>query len=171
MFQQRYNKLVTYFSTKGDSYGMKELLTIGSKIYCDYTIFMNESFELFCENNAELLKENGVRLNVPQPIIDEMKAVPMSIMDDYALCYQGLARVDKAVNDGIAVIVESFEGVEYSEEYFYKLCEISSEDIIVVTSDIQLVTELADLCSRLDKPDNFLKVVEIEENGMVHRLR
>lgn len=150
---------------------MKDLLKTSAKIYCDYTIFMNESFELFCENNAELLKSNGVNLNIPQPVIDEMKAVPMSRMDDYALCYQGLARVDKAVNDGIAVIVESFDGVEYSEDYFYKLCENSAEDIIVVTSDVQLVSELSDLCGKLEKSDNFLRVVEIEENGMVHRLR
>lgn len=150
---------------------MKDLLTTAAKIYCDYTIFMNESFELFCENNAELLKESGAKLNIPQPVIDEMKAVPMSRIDDYALCYQGLARIDNAVNESIAVIVESFEGVEYSEDYFYKLCENSAEDIIVATSDIQLVTELADLCGRLNKPDGFLRVVEIEENGMVHRLR
>lgn len=150
---------------------MKDLLTTAAKIYCDYTIFMNESFELFCENNSELLKESGAKLNIPQPVIDEMKAVPMSRMDDYALCYQGLARIDNAVNESIAVIVESFEGVEYSEDYFYKLCENSAEDIIVATSDIQLVTELADLCGRLNKPDGFLRVVEIEENGMVHRLR
>ncbi|MBP1550611.1 MAG: hypothetical protein J6A05_11485 [Oscillospiraceae bacterium] len=150
---------------------MKDLLKTSAKIYCDYTIFMNESFELFCENNADLLKANGVKLNIPQPVIDEMKAVPMSRMDDYALCYQGLARVDKAVNDGIAVIVESFDGVEYSEDYFYKLCENSADDIIVVTSDIQLVSELSDLCGKLGKGDNFLRVVEIEENGMVHRLR
>jgi len=150
---------------------MKDLLKTSAKIYCDYTIFMNESFELFCENNAELLKANGVKLNIPQPVIDEMKAVPMSRMDDYALCYQGLARIDKAVNEGIAVIVESFDGVEYSEDYFYKLCENSADDIIVVTSDIQLVTEISDLCGKLEKGDNFLRVVEIEENGMVHRLR
>ncbi len=150
---------------------MKDLLTTAAKIYCDYTIFMNNSFELFCEENVQLLKENGVKLNVPQPVIDEMKAVPMSRMDDYALCYQGLARVDKAVNEGIAVIVESFEGVEYSEDYFYKLCENSAEDIIVATSDIQLVTELSDLCGKLNKPDGFFKAIEIEENGMVHRLR
>ena len=150
---------------------MKDLLTTAAKIYCDYTIFMNDSFELFCENNAELLKEKGAKLNIPQPVIDEMKAVPMSRMDDYALCYQGLARSDKAVNDGIAVIAESFDGVEYSEDYFYRLCENSAEDIIVVTSDIQLVTELSDLCGKLNKPDGFLKVVEIEENGMVHRIR
>lgn len=150
---------------------MKDLLTTAAKIYCDYTIFMNDSFELFCESNAELLKESGARLCIPQPVIDEMKAVPMSRMDDYALCYQGLARVDEAVNEGIAVITESFEGVEYSEDYFYKLCEKSDEDIIVATSDIQLVTELADLCGRLGRPEGFLRVVEIEENGMVHRLR
>lgn len=150
---------------------MKDLLKTSAKIYCDYTIFMNESFELFCENNSELLKSNGVKLNIPQPVIDEMKAVPMSRMDDYALCYQGLARIDEAVNDGIAVIVESFDGVEYSEDYFYKLCENSAEDIIVVTSDVQLVSELSDLCGKLEKSDNFLRVVEIEENGMVHRLR
>lgn len=150
---------------------MKDLLKTDAKIYCDYTIFMNESFELFCENNAELLKANGVKLNIPQPVIDEMKAVPMSRMDDYALCYQGLARIDEAVNEGVAVIVESFEGVEYSEDYFYKLCENSADDIIVITSDIQLVTELSDLCGKLEKGDNFLRVVEIEENGMVHRLR
>ena len=150
---------------------MKDLLINAAKIYCDYTIFMNESFELFCENNAELLKANDVKLNIPQPVIDEMKAVPMSRMDDYALCYQGLARVDKAVNDGIAVIVESFDGVEYSEDYFYRLCENSPEDIIVVTSDIQLITEISDLCGRLNKPEGFLRVVEIEENGMVHRVR
>ncbi len=150
---------------------MKDLLTNDAKIYCDYTIFMNESFELFCEEYVQLLKDNGVMLNIPQPVIDEMKAVPMSRMDDYALCYQGLARVDKAVNEGVAVIVESFDGVEYSEDYFYKLCENSAEDIIVATSDIQLVTELSDLCGKLNKPDGFLKVVEIEENGMVHRLR
>lgn len=150
---------------------MKDLLTTAAKIYCDYTIFMNDSFELFCENNAELLKEKGAKLNIPQHVIDEMKAVPMSRMDDYALCYQGLARIDKAVNDGIAVITESFEGVEYSEDYFYRLCENSAEDIIVATSDIQLVTELSDLCGKLNKPDGFLKVIEIEENGMVHRLR
>ena len=147
---------------------MKDLLTTAAKIYCDYTIFMNESFELFCENNALLLKERGAKLNIPQPVIDEMKAVPMSRMDDYALCYQGLARVEKAVDDGIAVIVESFDGVEYSEDYFYRLCENSAEDIIVITSDIQLVTELADLCEKLNKPDGFLRVVEIEENGMLH---
>lgn len=150
---------------------MKDLLTTAAKIYCDYTIFMNESFELFCENNAEMLKENGIKLNIPQPVIDEMKAVPMSRMDDYALCYQGLARIDEAVNDGIAVIVESFDGVEYSEDYFYRLCENSPEDIIVVTSDIQLITEISDLCGRLNKPEGFLRVVEIEENGMVHRVR
>lgn len=150
---------------------MKELLTTASKIYCDYTIFMNESFELFCENNAELLKESGTKLNIPQPVIDEMKAVPMSRMDDYALCYQALARVDKAVNKGIAVIVKSFEGVEYSEDYFYRLCENSAEDIIVATNDVQLITELTDICMSLNKSDSFLKVVEIEENGMVHRLR
>ena len=150
---------------------MKDLLTNAAKIYCDYTIFMNESFELFCENNALLLKESGVKLNIPQPVIDEMKAVPMSRMDDYALCYQALARVDKAVTDGIAVITESFDRVEYSEDYFYRLCENSADDIIVATSDIQLVTELSDLCVRLNKPDGFLKVVEIEENGMVHRIR
>lgn len=150
---------------------MKDLLTTTAKIYCDYTIFMNDSFELFCENNVELLKESGAKLNIPQPVIDEMKAVPMSRMDDYALCYQGIARIDKAVNEGVAVIVESFDGVEYSEDYFYKLCENSAEDIIVATSDIQLVTELSDLCGKLNKPDGFLKVVEIEENGMVHRLR
>lgn len=150
---------------------MKDLLKTNAKIYCDYTIFMNESFELFCENNAELLKAYGVKLNIPQPVIDEMKAVPMSRMDDYALCYQGLARVDKAVNDGIAVIVESFDGVEYSEDYFYKLCENSADDIIVVTSDVQLVSELSDLCGKLEKGDGFLRVLEIEENGMVHRLR
>lgn len=150
---------------------MKDLLINAAKIYCDYTIFMNESFELFCENNAEMLKENGIKLNIPQPVIDEMKAVPMSRMDDYALCYQGLARIDEAVNEGIAVIVESFDGVEYSEDYFYKLCENSSEDIIVVTSDIQLITEISDLCGRLNKPEGFLRVVEIEENGMVHRVR
>ena len=150
---------------------MKDLLTNDAKIYCDYTIFMNESFELFCEEYVQLLKDNGVMLNIPQPVIDEMKAVPMSRMDDYALCYQGLARVDKAVTEGVAVIVESFDGVEYSEDYFYKLCENSAEDIIVATSDIQLVTELSDLCGKLNKPDGFLKVVEIEENGMVHRLR
>lgn len=150
---------------------MRDLLTTGSKIYCDYTIFMNDSFELFCDNNAELLKESGAKLNIPRPVIDEMKAVPMSRMDDYALCYQGLARVDKAVNEGIAVIVETFDEVEYSEDYFYRLCENSAEDIIVATSDIQLVTELSDLCGKLNKPDGFLKVVEIEENGMVHRLR
>ncbi len=150
---------------------MKELINTSSKIYCDYTVFLNESFELFCEENAHLLKESGAKLNIPQPVIDEMKAVPMSRMDDYALCYQGLARIDKVVNDGIAVIVESFNGVEYSEDYFYKLCENSAEDIIVITSDIQLVTELSDLCGKLNKPYSFLKVVEIEENGMVHRLR
>lgn len=150
---------------------MKDLLKTSAKIYCDYTIFMNESFELFCENNSELLKSNGVKLNIPQPVIDEMKAVPMSRMDDYALCYQGLARIDEAVNEGVAVIVESFDGVEYSEDYFYKLCENSAEDIIVVTSDVQLVSELSDLCGKLEKSDNFLRVVEIEENGMVHRLR
>ena len=110
-------------------------------------------------------------LNIPQPVIDEMKAVPMSRMDDYALCYQGLARIDNAVNEGIAVIAESFEGVEYSEDYFYKLCENSAEDIIVATNDVQLITELTDICTSLNKPDSFLKVVEIEENGMVHRLR
>ena len=150
---------------------MKDLLTNAAKIYCDYTIFMSESFELFCENNAQLLKDSGIRLNIPQPVIDEMKAVPMSRMDDYALCYQGLARIDEAVNDGIAVIVDGCEGVEYSEDYFYRLCEYSDDDIIVVTSDIQLVTELSDLCGKLNRPDGFLRVVEIEENGMVHRLR
>lgn len=150
---------------------MKDLLINAAKIYCDYTIFMNESFELFCENNAEMLKENDIKLNIPQPVIDEMKAVPMSRMDYYALCYQGLARIDEAVNEGIAVIVESFDGVEYSEDYFYRLCENSSEDIIVVTSDIQLITEISDLCGRLNKPEGFLRVVEIEENGMVHRVR
>ncbi|MBQ5320021.1 MAG: hypothetical protein J6K17_13075 [Oscillospiraceae bacterium] len=149
---------------------MKDLLKTSAKIYCDYTIFMNESFELFCENNTLLLRESGVKLNVPQPVIDEMKAVPMSRMDDYALCYQGLARVDKAVNEGIAVIVESFDGVEYSEDYFYKLCEKSDENIIVATNDIQLVTELSDLCGKLNRTDGFLKVVEIEENGMIHRI-
>ncbi len=150
---------------------MKDLLTTAAKIYCDYTIFMNDSFGLFCEEYVQLLKDNGVMLNIPQPVIDEMKAVPMSRMDDYALCYQGLARIDNAVNEGIAVIVESFEGVEYSEDYFYRLCENSAEDIIVATSDIQLITELTDICMSLNKPDGFLKVVEIEENGMVHRLR
>lgn len=150
---------------------MKDLLTTAAKIYCDYTIFLNDSFELFCEEYAQLLKDNGVMLNIPQPVIDEMKAVPMSRMDDYALCYQGLARIDNAVNEGIAVIVESFDGVEYSEDYFYKLCENSAEDIIVATNDIQLITELADICTSLNKPDSFFKVVEIEENGMVHRLR
>ena len=150
---------------------MKELLAAGAKIYCDYTIFMNESFELFCENNAEQMKECCVKLNIPQPVIDEMKAVPMSRMDDYALCYQGLARIDDAINEGVAVIAEELEGVEYSEDYFYRLCEISAENIIVATNDIQLVTELSDLCVKLDKPDGFLRVVEIEKNGMLHRLR
>ena len=150
---------------------MKDLLTTRAKIYCDYTVFMNESFELFCENSAPLLKENGIKLIIPQPVIDEMKAVPMSRMDDYALCYQGLARIDKAVNDNIAVVVDSFDSGEYSEEYFYKLCEKSTEDIIAVTNDIQLITELSDLCSNLNKPAGFLKIFEIEENGMIHRIR
>ena len=150
---------------------MKEFISAGSRIYCDYTVFMNESFELFRENNDSWLKDNNIKLNIPQPVIYEMKAVPMSRMDDYVLCCQGLARIDKAVNDGIAVAAESLENVEYSEDYFYRLCEKSKAEIIVVTNDIQLITELADLCASLDKPDGFFKALEIEENGMVHRLR
>lgn len=150
---------------------MKDFANASSKIYCDYTIFLNDSFELFCENNAAWLKENGIKLCIPQPVIDEMKAVPMSRMDDYALCYQGLQRTEKAVKDGIAVIVSNTENTEYSEDFFYRLCEKTDEDIIVVTNDIQLITELADLCVSLNKPDGFFKALEIEENGMVHRLR
>ena len=111
---------------RGLNYKMENLLMAGSAIYFDYTVFLNDSFELFCENYAELLKQSDVKINIPQPVIDEMKAVPMSRMDDYALCYHGLARIDEIVNDGIAVITEDLDG--------------------------------------------FLKVVEIEENGMIHRL-
>ena len=147
---------------------MKEFIDKSSEIYCDYTVLLNESFELFCENNRELFKTAGVKLNIPQPVVDELKAVPMSRMDDYVLCCQGLERINSAVEDGIAAVVE---GTGYSEEFFYKLCEESEEDIIVMTNDIQIVSELVDVCTAQGRGESFLTVLEIEENGMVHRLR
>ena len=150
---------------------MKEFINSSSEIYCDYTIFLNESFELFCKNNFQFFKDNGVMLNIPQPVVDEMKAVPMSRIDDYVLCCQGLERIDKVVSDGIAVVSDSFDGVEYSEDYFYRLCKNSCKDIIVITNDIALITELADICISLGRHESFFKALEIEENGMLHRLR
>lgn len=149
---------------------MKQFINNESAVYCDYTVFLNESFGLFCKENSELLKEKGVKLKVPQAVVDEMKAVPMSRMDDYILCCQGLERLDRAEKDGIAEIVANFEGVEYSEDYFYRLCEKSDENIIVITNDIRLVTELAEKCTSFSKQDGFFTAVEIEENGMTHRL-
>lgn len=147
---------------------MKEFIKASARIYCDYTVLLNESFELFCENNRALFKETRTKLNIPQPVVDELKAVPMSRMDDYVLCCQGLERLNAAVEDGIAAIVE---GTGYSEEFFYRLCEKSEEDIIVMTNDIQLVSELADVCAAQGRSGSFLTVLEIEENGMVHRIR
>ena len=147
---------------------MKEFIGKSARIYCDYTVFLNESFKLFCENNRAIFKETGIKLNIPQPVVDELKAVPMSRMDDYVLCCQGLERIAYVQDEWIAVITD---GEGYSEEYFYRLCEQSEEDIIVMTNDIQLVSELADICASSGKAEGFLTVLEIEENGMVHRLR
>ncbi len=150
---------------------MKNLINKNTNVYCDYTIFLNDSFDEFCKKNAEWLVDNNVRLLISQAVVDEMKAVPMARMDDYALCYQGLMRVDKAVVDGIAAIIPLTDGIVYSEDFFYKLCESGEKSITVMTNDFALITELVNICSENSKPDDFLCVLEIEENGMVHRIR
>ncbi len=150
---------------------MQNLINKNTNVYCDYTIFLNDSFDVFCEKNSKWLLDNNTKLLISQAVIDEMKAVPMSRMDDYALCYQGLMRTDKAVSDGIAEILPLTDGVVYSEDFFYKLCESDKESVTVMTNDFALITELVNICSENGKPDGFLCVLEIEENGMVHRIR
>lgn len=150
---------------------MKNFVDADSAVYCDYTVFLNESFERFCEMNGEWLKEKGIRLIVPQPVIDEIKAVPMSRMDDYILCCQGMERINAALEEGIVCIGQAYGTENYSEDYFYRLCRESDRDMIIVTSDIQLAIDLAEVCEGAGRKDGFLTVLEIEENGMVHRLR
>lgn len=150
---------------------MDNIIDKNTEIYCDYTIFLNDSFDLFCEKYSGWLLSNNTSLLISQAVVDEMRAVPMSRMDDYALCYQGLKRVDRAVSDGIARIIENTDTIKYSEDFFYELCKGSQKSITVMTSDFPLITELVNLCAENNKPDDFLCVLEIEENGMVHRLR
>ena len=150
---------------------MKEFINSSSKIYCDYTVFLNDSFELFCESNEQDIRDSCVKLIIPQAVVDEMKAVPISRTDDYILCCQGLERVNQAVKSGIAEFAENPDGIEFSEDFFYRLCETSGSDIIVLSGDIRLVMELDRICAETGKHSGFLTVLEIEENGMIHRLR
>ena len=76
--------------------------------------YETHSFELFCESNEQDIRDSCMKLIIPQAVVDEMKAVPMSRTDDYILCCQGLERVNQAVKSGIAEFAENPDGIEFS---------------------------------------------------------